>query len=50
MTSSTSAERGRVRMTDMEIEEFENWLAVQNSGGPENGPDMEQGGDPEIPW
>lgn len=37
-------------MTDQEIEEFEEWLAEQNSGGPENGLDMEQGGDPEIPW
>jgi len=37
-------------MTDREIEEFEEWLAMQNSEGPENGPDMEQGGDPEIPW
>lgn len=37
-------------MTDQEIEEFETWLAEQNSGGPETGPDMERGGDPEIPW
>ena len=37
-------------MTDREIEEFEEWLAMQNSGGPENGPDMERGGNGEIPW
>ena len=37
-------------MTDQEIEEFESWLAEQNSGGPETGLDMERGGDPEIPW
>jgi len=37
-------------MTDREIEEFEEWLAMQNSEGPENGPDMERGGNGEIPW
>lgn len=37
-------------MTDQEIEDFEIWLAEQNSGGPETGLDMERGGDPEIPW
>lgn len=37
-------------MTDQEIEEFESWIAEQNSGGPETGLDMERGGDPEIPW
>lgn len=37
-------------MTDQEIEEFEIWLAEQNSGGPENGPDMVRGGAEYFPF
>ena len=37
-------------MTDQEIEEFEEWLAEQNSGGPETGPDMVRGGKEHFPF
>ena len=37
-------------MTDQEIEEFETWLAEQNSGGPETGSDMVRGGKEHFPF
>ena len=41
---------GAEMMTDQEIEEFEIWLAEQNSGGPETGPDMVRGGAEYFPF